>query len=546
LARVSPAAPRLAIVMFAALVALLGLPGAFPVAAAGIAFVPTRFDDPPPDACDPSDCSLREAIIAANGSAGADAISLSPGTYELTVPGTPGDAATGDLNISGELTIGGAGASTTFVSATSLGDRVFNLASDATVTLSGLTITNATSGAMLNSGTLTARGIAVSMNSTDPASPGGGIQNSGTLTMTDSTLNGNRAGTDGGGIFNSGTMTLANVTMSSNRGDRGGGIFNLGTAVLLSSTVARNTAFVGGGGGVFADPAGTFRLTNTIVANNIDSAIAALIPDCAGTVLSGGYNLVEDVTGCAGVHVSGDVTGLDPKLGTLTDNGGPTATQAPATDSPAIDAGNPASPGSGGASCTGTDQRGTPRDLGGRCDIGAVEQVLCMGTPVRRIGTEGHDTLLGTMGSDAILGLGGDDAIDASGGSDKVCSGDGNDIVTAGSGDDQVRGEAGNDQLRGDFGKDVLAGADGADILDGGSGDDLLSGGSGDDVLTGGSGTDRVMGDDGTDGMSGDSGPDELLGGSGTDILRGGTGRDRCRGGPGTDRLKGCEESDGP
>ena len=64
---------------------------------------------------------------------------------------------------------------------------------------------------------------------------------------------------------------------------------------------------------------------------------------------------------------------LDPLLGNLADNGGPTLTHALLNGSPAVDAGSPATPGSGGGACEITDQRGTTRPKGSQCDIGAFE-----------------------------------------------------------------------------------------------------------------------------------------------------------------------------
>jgi CSLREA domain-containing protein len=86
-------------------------------------FVVTKTADTNDGTCD-SDCSLREAIIAANANPGADVITLPAGTYTLTIPGAGEDGgATGDLDILGDLTINGAGASTTIVNGGGL-DRV--------------------------------------------------------------------------------------------------------------------------------------------------------------------------------------------------------------------------------------------------------------------------------------------------------------------------------------------------------------------------------------------------------------------------------------
>jgi CSLREA domain-containing protein len=75
------------------------VPGAGPADAS--AYSVTRFDDPAPNGCNVGDCSLREAIIAANASTSVpDTISLPPGIYTLTRAGANEDAAaTGDLDI---------------------------------------------------------------------------------------------------------------------------------------------------------------------------------------------------------------------------------------------------------------------------------------------------------------------------------------------------------------------------------------------------------------------------------------------------------------
>jgi hypothetical protein len=94
----------------------------------------------------------------------------------------------------------------------------------------------------------------------------------------------------------------------------------------------------------------------------------------AGTLSSAGFNLIGDGSGAGAFinGVGGDQVGspagrLNPRLGPLANNGGPTPTRAPLAGSPAIDTG-PAAP------CpTAVDQRGVARPQGQRCDIGAVE-----------------------------------------------------------------------------------------------------------------------------------------------------------------------------
>ena len=124
--------------------------------ALGDTFTVTRFGDPAPDGCGAGDCSLREAIIAANANTGSDRIPLRAGTYQLSILGTAEDAAAnGDLDVTGSLRITGAGLGATAIDGGGdvTGERVLHL--DPTpggftvaVRLSRLTVTgggNATS-----------------------------------------------------------------------------------------------------------------------------------------------------------------------------------------------------------------------------------------------------------------------------------------------------------------------------------------------------------------------------------------------------------------
>src|SRR5262249_54154966 len=162
---------------------------------------------------------------------------------------------------------------------------------------------------------------------------GGGIRNSGTLTLVASTLSGNRA-TGGGGIRNSGLATIVTSTLSGNRatnsGD-GGGIENVagGTLTIASSTLSGNAANSGGG----SANGGTVTLQDSIVANSLAGG------NCSGPPTSNGHNLSSDAT-CS-LSGPGDLSNVNPLLGPLQFNGGPTPTQALLAGSPAIDAGDP-------------------------------------------------------------------------------------------------------------------------------------------------------------------------------------------------------------
>ncbi|HEY0738541.1 MAG TPA: CSLREA domain-containing protein [Herpetosiphonaceae bacterium] len=229
---------------------------------------------------------------------------------------------------------------------------------------------------------------------------GGGIYNLDQLTIERSTIAHNRAGSGyamgtGGGIYNEGTLTVANSTISHNvsegngeiapgiGGGVGGGIATNGTLHLNNTTIHTNRADnypgepPGQGAGLFVN-GGTATIRNSIIAGNLNGDPQR--PECAGTLQSEGYNLIQSTIDCT---ITGDLTGnllgVDPQLGPLQDNGGPTPTHAPFRGSPVVDAGNTAAPGSGGNACKPTDQRGVerPQDGGGdgiaRCDIGAVE-----------------------------------------------------------------------------------------------------------------------------------------------------------------------------
>jgi hypothetical protein len=194
---------------------------------------------------------------------------------------------------------------------------------------------------------------------------GGGLRNyAGTVTLSNSTFTGNSAGQVGGGIMNNpsqpgGTMTIGNSTFTGNSaGPAGGGLFNYnGNMVISNSTFSGNSAGAGGGA---ANLDAALTLKNTIVANS------PLGDNCSGVIDDGGGNLSYPDTSCPGANV-------DPLLGPLQDNGGPTQTMALGSGSGAIDAGNDAT--CAAAPINNLDQRGVIRPWGAHCDIGAVEQI---------------------------------------------------------------------------------------------------------------------------------------------------------------------------
>jgi large repetitive protein len=210
-----------------------------------------------------------------------------------------------------------------------------------------------------------------------------------TVIVNNSTIsnNTNNAQTDdGGGFYNSGTLTLTNSTVSGNGAvGYGGGIYNnTGASVgLFNVTIAYNTSGLDYGfggssvpGGGIENNGGTVTLRNTIVATNTLETPIDLVPnDCDGTLSSQGYNLIQTTGGGCVFDPTNNITGVDPNLGPLAFNGGGTQTNALLAGSPAIDKGNPGGCRDGNNVVLTIDQRGSRRPYPsvGRCDIGAFE-----------------------------------------------------------------------------------------------------------------------------------------------------------------------------
>jgi parallel beta-helix repeat protein len=212
---------------------------------------------------------------------------------------------------------------------------------------------------------------------------GGAIRNKGTLSAKNCTFSGNWGQFKGGGIDNEGTATVQNCTFYGNETTvfteypyGGGGII---AEVSANLTVESCTFSSNAAGGIFTVSTNQILIRNTILAGNFDTNSGHVTQDVAGTFSSQGFNLIGKTNGSSG-WVASDLTGsiaspLDPLLGPLQYNGGPTPTMAPLPGSPAIDQGN-----SGGLT---TDQRGAARPSdnpaipnangGDGTDIGAVE-----------------------------------------------------------------------------------------------------------------------------------------------------------------------------
>jgi Ca2+-binding RTX toxin-like protein len=127
----------------------------------------------------------------------------------------------------------------------------------------------------------------------------------------------------------------------------------------------------------------------------------------------------------------------------------------------AMDAGNPAA-----GACASEDARGVPRNLSGRCDIGAWEFVTCGNQVVDRNGdgadnTSDEKSLLPTDQADGMIGLAGNDSLRGGAGDDGMCGGKGNDTLRGGKGNDMLIGGKGhNDVCVGGPGHDTAKGCE--------------------------------------------------------------------------------------
>ncbi len=324
--------------------------------------------------------TIRESTITGNSAVAGDG-------GDANAIGGPGGNGGPNVVGAGPGGAGGAGASTGASGGNVLGVGIYNAG---TMTIEGSTVTGNTATA----------GTGGDAHATGGS--GGVIVNSPGGTGGSATANGGAGGDAlGAGVFNAGTLELRNSTISGNTttasgkagtatainggspngipggqasatpgraGIAGGGGFQnatsgSGSATLRSVTLATNRADLGAN----LRSTGTLTISNSIIANPNAG------PNCDGTIASGGFN-IDSGTSCGFTQTS-DQQSTDPQLGLLQDNGGPTATHAPAQTSPAVDHG-------GGGGLT-TDQRGLPRPSdfagianaagGDGSDIGAVE-----------------------------------------------------------------------------------------------------------------------------------------------------------------------------
>jgi CSLREA domain-containing protein len=456
----------------------LALLGFEPVAFASATLTVDTFEDTFDGSCVDGDCSLRDAVSSVDAGG---TVRVPGGFFALDRRGTGADA--GDIDLGRPVTIVGIGETGSFIDSSALGDRAFDVRADVSLRHLALLggsqvgrggVVRATAGTLdLRRSTVVGGraddGGAVAVGEAATASidrswifdnrathRGGGLFVRGTTVISRSTISGNR-GVRGGGAFvgPSASLTIGNATATGNIAVRGGGVRAIGDIELSFASFVANRATVGGG--VLISLASQSSTANSVFARNEASDHGPL---CVRPLSSNGGN-VADALGC-GLTAADDVTGVDPRVGILRQNGGPTPTHALKADSPAV--------GRAGG-CDPTDQRGAPRS---DCDSGAYELVLCLDRRVTIVGTAGDDDLSGGLQRDVFLGLGGDDVFQGSLGVDRACGGKGDDHLIAGPGDDRLAGKRGRDVLLGEGGDDLLIGGRGIDRCRGGPGQDII------------------------------------------------------------------------
>ncbi|HYP24884.1 MAG TPA: choice-of-anchor Q domain-containing protein, partial [Actinomycetota bacterium] len=417
--------------------------GVAPPAAAATFTVDTTVDgvdaDPGDGTCATASgaCTLRAAVGEANALAGTDTITLSAGTYQLTIPNTepdvPDDNSRGDLDVFGDsLTITGASAATTAIVGVQgdRGDRIIHVVGQngpQHLTITGVTIRGGQAGfsglggGILVSGdddelTLTSSVVA---DNADGGSAGGGIavSNGGRFTMTRSVVRDNAGGCSGGGLALTGPSQIVESTISGNTAEcGGGGIVASASAeepdaarsptTIVNSTISGNRSQQAGGGVLSSSPV-TFTnvtITSNRAGGNVEGEApgggvyvggSSENPDPVrfeNTVLANNASLTGTQNNCGDETGGNGLTsgGGNAESGTscnLTGNGdqsdarlelGPLANNGGPTPTHALGATSHAID-TGLADCPGTDQRGVLRPKDGdedgtaTCDAGAFE-----------------------------------------------------------------------------------------------------------------------------------------------------------------------------
>ena len=291
------------------------------------------------------DCSLREAIQAANTNVavdlcpagnGTDTIALASGYYTITLSGAEDANVSGDFDVTSTLTIIGAGQASTLIDGNNL-DRVFHTPNNVPLTLQNLTVQNGTpgsgGGAILTNGALTLTAVSLINNrGTDAGalyalnttrldtvliannrctnggcnSGGARFQSTAVITgaqfISNATANGNA-----GGAWFIGAATITNTDFVSNTSTQGGGAQFQSPTIIYNTRFVSNTTKTGAGGGVFA--ASTLNLINTVFLTNTAGAGGGAYLSSGGQIVNSLFarNRASANTG-DGVYIGGNAT----------------------------------------------------------------------------------------------------------------------------------------------------------------------------------------------------------------------------------------------
>jgi len=342
-------------------------------------YVVTRYDDPVPGSCLSTDCSLREAIIAANAASGADRIFLSAGSYELALAGqSEENAATGDLDLKYEVEIIGPGATMTTIDANSL-DRVFEVyATGNGATIRGVTIRG---GNLSGSGTaaLVAGPYHLTIEDCEIRNNTGTGQaisasSGAVVTIRRSLFTANSAAAvsvgSGAGANLENTTVTANSTLDMQVNGNGSYLICTHCTIVSAGSGLLLNGFMGG----------TATFTNSIFSGVCGITNNPQMISNGGNIESPGdtcgFDQGDDLT---------DVTAIALDLGSLGDQGGPTRSFLAGGSSTAVNFGRD-------EECKSTDQRGATRSLSS-CDSGSVEiDATRPPTPIFHDGFRQHST----------------------------------------------------------------------------------------------------------------------------------------------------------
>ncbi len=387
------------------------------------------------------DCTLRAALTEANATGGPDVVTLAPGVHPtLSLAGSGEDAnATGDLDVTGDVTLRGGGAT---LDAAGL-DRALDVLAGR-LTVEDLTVTGGDapeigrtgwgSGARVT-GSLATRRVRFEGNVTANGQGAAISMDGGALDLVDTWV-GDNAPPDPspfdlshGVVANGGFVLLNRSTIEAVTGDA---VSGYGTRIGIADSTLRSPRTGLSVSDPFEGPEASALVIRSTLVQQVDDSLYppwlvygggapvllyGSVVDapgrldstglCYGDVSSGGWTVARDAS--CGLAAEGDLPDAPALLNALADNGGPTPTMLPSGGSPVLDripAGTPILCPDGGR-----DQRGEPRPVGDACDAGSVEgrgpmvvgAAMTVDAPVDAADADPGDGTCATVGGQCTL-----------------------------------------------------------------------------------------------------------------------------------------------